>query len=118
MFRTEVTPISFVDAGSTIHVRGRVRYSEVPALRTQLLDEIARSTSQQVVVELGGVDEMDTSGAAVLVEALLAGRARGMKVLFCSPSESVLQLFKLAGFEDVLEVCCPNPAVTKRRLLQ
>jgi len=85
-------------------------------LRKALLDWIRASAQSRLIIELDGVDDMDTSGAAVLVEALVAGRDQGKRVLLCSPSDSVVRLFRLAGFEEALRACCATSAEARRRL--
>lgn len=100
----------------TIRLRGRVTHDEAPEARTALLDEMGKQTGSKVVLELGGVESIDTSGAAVLAEVFKAGVSKGKRVLLCSPSESVLRIFRLAGFEDVLNHCCADPEETWRRL--
>ena len=52
----------------------------------------------------------------VLAEAVRVGQDRGQRILLCSPSEPVLRIFRLAGFEEVLQCCCADPAETHRRL--
>jgi anti-anti-sigma factor len=115
-FETEVVAIPEIPDASTIRVRGRVRYGQAPELRQVLLKEIDNTPSSSVVLELSEVVEMDTAGAAVLVEALVHGRKRAKRVLLCSPSDSVLQMFRLAGFEEVLDACCPNASDVQHRL--
>ena len=115
-FQTETAPVPGVSGASALRVRGRVRHLEATPLRRVLLDWIGSAEEPRLVIELGQVEDMDTSGAAVLVEALLAGRERGKRVLLCSPSESVLRLFRLAGFEDALRACCPTVAEARLRL--
>jgi anti-anti-sigma factor len=115
-FETEIRPIPELDDASTLHVRGRIRYAQAPALRKPILDWVSRSSASRLIIELDDVEEMDTSGAAVLVEALVFGRDRSKQMLLCSPSESVLRLFRLAGFEEALKACCPSPAEALRRL--
>ena len=117
-FQTEVVAIPEIPDAMTVRIKGKVRYPDVPALRKRVLGEISSSAADKIVLELGSVQEMDTSGAAVLVEALLAGREQNKRILLCSPSESVLSLFRLAGFEDALKACCPTPQETRRRLLE
>ena len=95
---------------------GEVDVEDAPALRELLVDEIDQTDAGSFVLELSGVRHLDTAGAAVLVEGLMRARRRGMRMLLCSPSESVTRMFKLGGFEEVLEACCPNPAETMRRL--
>jgi len=115
-FETEIRPIPQLDDASTLHVRGRVRYAQAPKLRQVILDWVNRSSASRLIIELDEVEEMDTSGAAVLVEALLFGRDRSKQMLLCSPSESVMRLFQVAGFEEALKACCPSPADALRRL--
>lgn len=115
-FRTETAPVAGHDDASTLRVSGRVRYAEAPELRRRVLEWIDETAARRLVISLGGVEDMDTSGAAVLVEALLRGRRSGKSILLCSPSESVMRLFRLAGFEEALEACCATPAETASRL--
>ena len=115
-FQTEVLPIEAMPEAGAIRLRGAATYHEVPALRTVLLDEVAKYTGSKLVLELGGIEKIDTSGAAVLAEVLKAGLDRGMRVLLCSPSPAVLNIFRLAGFDSVLEHCCANPDETWSRL--
>ena len=115
-FQTEIRPVAGLEDASTLRVRGRIRYAQAPALRQDLLDWVARSRASRLIIELEEVEEMDTSGVAVLVETLAFGRDRSKRILLCSPSESVMRLFRLAGFEEALKACCPSPAEALRRL--
>jgi anti-anti-sigma factor len=115
-FETEIRTVTEIDDASTLHVRGRIRYAQAHDLRRAILDWVARSKASRLIIELDEVEEMDTSGVAVLVEALLFGRDRSKQMLLCSPSESVMRLFRLAGFEEALKACCPTPAEALRRL--
>ena len=116
MFETEIARIEAMPGAGTVHVRGRVTFDEAPEVRRVLLDAVGQHAGDKLVLELAGVDEIDTSGAAVLAETLKAGMNRGLRVLLCSPSDSVMQIFRLAGFEDVLNHCCADPQETWRRL--
>ena len=116
-FQTEIGTTSGLPDTRHIRIRGQVTLGESPALRQTILDELRSTTASRMVLELGGIDHMDTSGAAVLAEALKVGQTKGMRVLLCSPSESVLRIFRLAGFEDVLGQCCSDSEETRRRLL-
>ena len=117
-FQTELRDVPELPNVREFHVAGRVTYDEAPAFRTRLLGEVSRSRASVLVVYLGGVEEMDTAGAAVLVESLIQGRKRDLQMLLCSPSESVLRMFRLSGLEDVLNRCCATPDETRRRLLE
>ena len=116
MFEAEVAGIEAMPEAGTVRLRGRVTLDEAPEVRKVLLGAVGKHTGSKLVLELAGVDEIDTSGAAVLAETLKTGLNRGLRVLLCSPSESVMQIFRLAGFEDVLDHCCADPQETWRRL--
>jgi anti-anti-sigma factor len=115
-FQTEVASIEGIPEAGTIHLRGRVTLDEAAAVRAALFDEVGKQGGTKLVLELAGIEEIDTAGAAVLAEALKHGLNRGMQVLLCSPSESVMRIFRLAGFEDVLGHCCADSQETWRRL--
>lgn len=117
MTRTDVVAIPNVPRASAVKIKGRVTVSEVHELRQSILSDIAATTSSQLVLDLGGVEQMDTAGAAVLIEAIHLGKKKNLNLLLCSPSKSVIRMFQLAGLEDVLDYCCENPQETMRRLL-
>ena len=118
VFETQTEPIPGISGASVVHVRGRITAMEVPELRAALLLELSNATVPHLVIELGSVERMDTAGAAVLVEAVQTARQSGLKLLVCSPGESVIRMFRLAGLEDMLTCCCSDPEETRRRLLE
>ena len=115
-FRAEVAPIEGMPQATSMALAGRVTLDEATAARSEILGWIRATDASRIVMELSHVEKMDTSGAAVLAEAVRVGRDRGQRVLLCSPSESVLKIFRLAGFEEVLQCCCADPDETHRRL--
>jgi anti-anti-sigma factor len=117
-FETSSEPISGVPGACVVHIRGQVTAIEVPQLREALLLELSNAQDLHVVIELGGVQKMDTAGAAVLVEAVQTALESGRKMLVCSPGDSVVRMFRLAGLEEVLTCCCSDPDETLRRLLE
>jgi len=117
-FQTEVVPVDAMPEAGTIRLRGRVTMTEAPAVRRVLLDEIGKHDGTKLVLQLSGIEKIDTAGAAVLAEALKVGQDRGLRVLLCSPSRAVLNIFRVAGFEAVLDHCCADPAETWSRLSQ
>jgi anti-anti-sigma factor len=115
-FQTEVTPSDEMPEAGTIRLSGSVTYREAPEVRSVLLKEVRKHAGSKLVLALGDIEKIDTAGAAVLAEALKAGLDRGLRVLLCSPSPAVINIFRLAGFDSVLDHCCANPDVTWARL--
>jgi anti-anti-sigma factor len=112
----QITPIPSSAGSLGIALRGRISYREAPELRQTVLDTLARKDVASVIVDLAQVDRMDTSGVAVLVEALMGGRKRNVTMMLCAPSPSVIEIFHLAGLDEALRCCCATPAEAHRRL--
>ena len=115
-FHTEVLPVEGMPEAGAVRLAGTVTYHEAPAVRLALLDAVGKHAGSKLVLQLGGIDRIDTAGAAVLAEAFKAGRDRGLHVLLCSPSRAVTDTFRLAGFDTVLDHCCASPDETRSRL--
>ena len=66
---------------STIAVSGEIDYSTSPTLRTHLHDFISKS-SGEVKADLSGLEYLDSSGLAVLIEArrILQEKGRAMRI--------------------------------------
>ena len=115
-FQTDVTTVHGMSGTNVIHVRGRVDYHDAPELREAVLRDVSEAPGKKLILELADITTIDTAGAAVLVEALMLGRKRGLKMVLCTPSESVIRIFRLAGLQDILEFCSASPAETMARL--
>jgi anti-sigma B factor antagonist len=98
-----------------LSVQGRVTYHNAARLRSIIFAEL-KNDAKRIVIELGSVEALDTAGVAVLVEAVQAGRKQGKEVLLCTPSETVMRIFRLAALSDILESCHATPGELSKRL--
>ncbi|MEM7583196.1 MAG: STAS domain-containing protein [Acidobacteriota bacterium] len=95
-----------VENTAVLHLRGTASYRQAPELRSSLFEAIqSLDSGRRLVVELAEVEQIDTAGMAVLVEGLLATRDQGPDLYFCTPSDSVRKVFRLAGLEEALQRC-------------
>jgi len=91
---------------SVLHLKGTATHKEAPELRRHIFNALGALESGRLVVELAEVDRMDTAAMAVLVEGLLASRGPdGPHIFFCTPSDSVKNIFQLAGLDEALQRC-------------
>ncbi|WAX57680.1 STAS domain-containing protein [Jatrophihabitans cynanchi] len=93
-----VTRSTVSDGVALVTVRGEVDLANVPALERALLPLLARSDVDVLVVDLSGVQFLDSSAIAVLLRARSSGKA----VLLREPSTAVRQLIEVTGLGDVL----------------
>jgi anti-sigma B factor antagonist len=85
-----------------LHCRGRIVFSsEVRALST-LVAEILPSAGR-MVVDLAGVDSIDSGGLGELVLTHLWAEAAGYMLKFGGPTKSVRHLFEVTNLASVLD---------------
>lgn len=101
----------------SIIITGTVSYEEAPELQNEIRAEVARHRPPKLMLDLSGVDKMDTAGVAVLVECLITTQQMGIDMVFSRPSTSVKQIFRLARLDDALDRCCTSLDDVKSKLL-
>ena len=115
-FSLHSMPMPGMTDSTVAAISGSIDYANAHLLRRGLMRVLEAQRPRAMVLEMGGVEDLDTAAAAVLVELLTEGRRRGSKVFLCQPSQSVRNLFRLSGLVDALECCCDSPAEVERKL--
>lgn len=59
---------------------------------------------RQLVVDLGGVPYMDSSGVATLVEAMQVSRRNGTSLVLCAMTDRVRSIFEIARLDKVFRI--------------
>lgn len=83
--------------GRSIRARGDVDIHTAPRLGTRIA---SLPGSGDVVVDLSGVEFMDSSGLRVLIEAHQTLEAAGAALVLKSPSQVVRDLFEMTGLRS------------------
>jgi anti-anti-sigma factor len=98
----EVTELD-CEAVAGVAVRGEVELATEPAL-TAAVQEAIRRSSGPFVVDLGGVDFLDSTGIHCLVRAraLLGREDRALALL--RPRDNVRRVLALAGIDELVPV--------------
>ena len=92
-----------VGAIALVEVEGDVDMYSSPELR-QTLQRLTAEKRQTIVVDLSGVDFMDSSGIATLVQTLKESRPFGGEVRLASPGGNVLRVLKLSNLTTLFAV--------------
>ena len=91
-------------AGAAVLVaRGDVDVESGPALREALLDAIGEGGGR-VVVDLEGVDFIDSAGLGVLVGGLKRARSNEGDLVIVATGRSVTRVLELTGLTRVFEI--------------
>lgn len=91
--------------GQAVVVRpqGDVDMSRSPQLRQALRDAMA-SKPRGLIVDLGEVGYMDSSGLATLVEAMRTAKRGGTKMVLCAMNDKVRAIFEIARLDQFFTI--------------
>lgn len=92
------------DSGGRIVVafEGDVDLETSPAARKVLLDCLGQK--RPIVVDMGGVSYIDSSGVASLVEAFQGARKAGLGFALAAVSEAAMRVLHLARLDKVFTI--------------
>jgi anti-sigma B factor antagonist len=81
---------------------GEVDLDNSPVAREVLLEAVGRS--QKVLVDLSGVEYIDSSGVASLVEAFQQAKRRGSEFALVAVSAAAMRVLSLARLDKVFVI--------------
>ena len=92
------------EAGHTVlAVSGEVDVYTAPALRDRIAD-LLDSGQHQLVIDLGGVEFLDSTGLGVLVGGLKRVRAHDGSLRLVCTQERILKIFRITGLTKVFPI--------------
>ncbi len=89
--------------GFLVRINGDIDFSRSSDLRNELTG-LLRQPVVRMVIDLAGVPYMDSSGVAVLVEALQIQRKRNQKLVLCNMQPKVKGIFEIARLHTVFTI--------------
>mgnify|MGYP000874444263 CR=1 FL=1 len=84
-----------------IRVVGRLNMIAAPELR-DVVSQAARAGKARLVVDLAGVEFMDSSGLGALIGALKTTRQAGGDLRIAAPGEQVAMVLQLSNVDRIL----------------
>lgn len=89
--------------GLVLAPQGDVDLSRSASLRTHLASAI-QSGPPRLVVDMAGVDYMDSSGVATLIEAMQLARTRELPFVLCALKEQVMATLQITRLDVVFTI--------------
>jgi len=97
--------LSITTSGTAVLLSGDLDVQTSPSLRAELTDLIdAAKPGDQVLVDLGAVTLVDSSGLSVLVAAHKLAVAGGARLLLAALPRHVERTLGITGLDEVLEI--------------
>ncbi|HJY86232.1 MAG TPA: STAS domain-containing protein [Candidatus Acidoferrales bacterium] len=94
-----------VGDATIVDVVGQIDLHSSSDLRKVLQETLRGKTAARVVVNLGRVDYIDSSGVAALVEGLKTSMGLKIRFVLCGLGPAVKELLKLTQLLSVFQVC-------------
>jgi len=92
-----------LDDAVVLGLEGRLTAAVAPQVRAAVSDLVSEGRTR-VVVDLAGVDFIDSSGLGALIGALKATRVAGGDLRIAAAGEQVRQVLRLTNLDRVLQV--------------
>jgi anti-sigma B factor antagonist len=92
-----------VDSHAVVDVTGEIDVYTAPKLREKLIDLVSEG-SYNVVVNLEGVEFLDSTGLGVLVGALKRVKAHDGSLSLVCTQDKILKIFKITGLTKVFPI--------------
>lgn len=87
-----------------VTIQGELDAYTAPRLQSQLRDLINNQGNLTVVLDLATMTFIDSTGLAVLVEALKRIRSRGGELTLANPTRATLRVLEVSGLNRVFMV--------------
>ena len=87
-----------------IELRGDLKIGEPVDGFRQAIEQLFDAGEHQIVVDVGAVPMIDSSGIGVLVRSLTSAKQRGGALKLVKPSKLAVQTLKIVGLINLFEV--------------
>jgi len=87
-----------------VHLNGRMTSRLESRIVEPVVNDLLNQKERKFIFELTGVEEIDSTGANILVQCFLAARKAGAGLRVAGASAKVARLFKVTRLDTVLPV--------------
>jgi anti-sigma B factor antagonist len=91
-------------AVTVIEVRGVIKLGESAQTFSKFLGEVLDRGSNPVVVDLEGIDHVDSTGLGELVGYLQRFEEQGRRLAFVNPARRLRKLFELTRLDQIVPI--------------
>lgn len=97
---TAPAPLEISITGTGLTLAGEIDAYTAPALA----EAIGQCELEHVLIDMGDVEFVDSSGLRVLIEAHQEAQAADRRIQLTNPSAAVSRLLEISGIDDYLNV--------------
>lgn len=87
-----------------VRITGEIDHHSAVEMRSGIDAEIFERRPEKLILDLSGVDFMDSSGLGLILGRLATMRKVGGELVVINPNEGVMKILKLAGAERIIKI--------------
>ena len=87
-----------------ISMVGEIDHHSAARIRTEIDAKILKLRPQKTIIELSGIEFMDSSGLGLIMGRYMKMQAVGGALVLKNPNERIVKIFKLAGLEKIVGI--------------
>ena len=88
----------------TVHLTGEIDHHAAAAVRETIDREICRVRPKTTVLDLSGIEFMDSSGLGLIMGRIALMRELSGEAVLRNPTEKVLRIVRLSGLERMIRI--------------
>ena len=88
----------------TVRISGEIDHHSAVWVRGQIDERISRLRPRRTVLELSGIDFMDSSGIGLIMGRYARMKAVGGELVVQRPNERIRRIFEMAGIERIVRI--------------
>lgn len=96
--------IIFEDGVLTAFIKGEVDHHNAVAARRRIDRELEEKRPRELVLDLGGVNFMDSSGLGLILGRYSKASELGIAFAVCNPTPATMKILSLAGGERIINI--------------
>lgn len=86
-----------------INLQGEVDVYTAPQLKQEIIDQLG-SGANQIVVNLTGVQYLDSTGLGVLIGGLKRAREKDGELTLVCPNQRIYRIFEITGLSKIFDI--------------
>lgn len=101
---TEGVRTEFDDHVLTVYLTGEIDHHNAGRMRMAIDEEICRRRPKRVILDLGSIDFMDSSGLGLVMGRYALIRKMNGDLILRNPSQRVKKIFDLSGLDRMIHM--------------
>ncbi len=87
-----------------VRITGEIDHHSAVEMRTGIDAEIFERRPEKLILDLSGVDFMDSSGLGLILGRLATMKKVGGELVVINPNDGVMKILRLAGAERIIKI--------------